>query len=70
MAKNESVLVRLSSAEKASFKAAAEVAGIPVSSWMRERLRSAATRELEAAARPIAFLEELQRKDNGEKNTA
>lgn len=48
--------IRLASAEKQAFRDAAEVAGIPLSAWARERLRRAAVRELEEAARPIPFL--------------
>jgi hypothetical protein len=49
--------VRIQSAEKQAFKDAANLAGIPVSTWVRERLRGAAIRELEEAAIPIAFLQ-------------
>ena len=70
MARPETLLIRLSATEKTSFKAAAKVAGISLSSWVRERLRSAATRELEAAAQPIAFLEELKGSGNGKEITA
>jgi hypothetical protein len=48
--------IRMDAAEKQAFSDAADLAGIPVSTWMRERLRRAAVRELEEAARPIAFL--------------
>ena len=47
---------RLTEAEKQTFKDAADVAGLPLSTWVRERLRRAAVRELEEASRPIAFL--------------
>jgi hypothetical protein len=49
--------VRLTEAEKAAFKAAADLAGMAVSAWVRGRLRQAATRELGSASRPVAFLE-------------
>jgi hypothetical protein len=55
--KTDLVKMRLSSAEKAAFQAAANLAGIPLSAWMRERLRRAAVRELEDASMPIAFLQ-------------
>lgn len=55
-AKSMSVLLRLAVSEKQGFSDAASVAGIPLAVWMRERLRQAAVRELEAAARPIPFL--------------
>jgi uncharacterized protein (DUF1778 family) len=57
-AKNQTVLLRVDSDEKKAFGDAADVAGLSVSSWMRERLRRAAVRELEDVARPIAFLTE------------
>jgi len=43
------LLLRLRQAEKQAFSKAAEVAGVPLSSWIRERLRRAAIRELEEA---------------------
>ena len=55
--KTDLVKMRLSSAEKAAFQAAANLSGIPLSAWMRERLRRAAVRELEDASMPIAFLQ-------------
>jgi hypothetical protein len=48
--------IRLDSAEKQTFREAAFVAGVPVSTWVRERLRRSAVRELEEAGRPIPFL--------------
>jgi len=48
--------VRLQSAEKQAFKDAAELAGLPLSAWVRERLRLAAKRELQESGKPIAFL--------------
>ena len=54
---DEYLEIRVESAEKQAFKDAADLAGIPVSTWVRERLRRAAVRELEEAARPIAFLQ-------------
>ena len=51
--------VRLSVAEKQAFKESAEIAGLPVSAWVRERLRQAAIRELEASSRPVPFLQHL-----------
>lgn len=55
-AKSESLLLRLSSAEKQGFAEAAALAGVPLTVWMRERLRLTATKELEDAARPVPFL--------------
>jgi predicted HicB family RNase H-like nuclease len=53
--RKESLLVRLDEQEKEAFREAASVAGIPLSVWVRERLRRIATRELDEASRPVAF---------------
>ena len=53
---SESLEIRVEIVEKQGFKDAADLAGIPLSAWVRERLRRAAVRELEEAALPIAFL--------------
>ncbi len=46
--------VRVTDAEKAVFDRAAEVAGIDVSAWVRERLRMIARRELtDAGEKPV-----------------
>jgi len=58
-AKSISVLLRMEPGEKAAFGDAAAIAGIPLSVWIRERLRLAAARELEGMDRPVAFLESL-----------
>jgi hypothetical protein len=52
--------VRLASGEKEAFKDAADLAGIPLSSWVRERLRRVARVELEEAGRKIAFLRGME----------
>lgn len=54
--KSKQLLVRLEPDEKEAFADAAELAGIPLSAWVRERLRKAARQELEEARLPIAFL--------------
>ena len=54
--KTDLIQIRAQPQEKAAFQEAADLAGIPLSAWIRERLRWAATRELEQADRPIAFL--------------
>jgi len=48
--------MRLTKQEKAGFDAAAEIAGIDLSSWARERLRQAAIEELERVGRKAPFL--------------
>ena len=56
MRKTETLLIRLTADEKDGFLTAAELVGIPLSSWVRERLRLAAIRELESANRPVPFV--------------
>jgi uncharacterized protein (DUF1778 family) len=48
--------LRVEPSEKEAFEQAAELAGVPVSAWIRERLRRAARRELEDANKAIPFL--------------
>jgi uncharacterized protein (DUF1778 family) len=48
--------IRLEPAEKQAFKDAAALSGLDLSAWVRERLRSAARKELDSAAMPVAFL--------------
>lgn len=59
MNKTELIKIRLSLVEKETFQQAAGLAGIPVSTWMREQLRRAARRELQDANRPVPFLQNL-----------
>jgi uncharacterized protein (DUF1778 family) len=49
--------LRLTEAEKSAFNNAAAIAGISTSTWVRERIRRAAARELEEAGLPIPFLQ-------------
>lgn len=55
--KSESLLLRLAPSEKKGFSDAAELAGVPLTVWIRERLRKVAVGELESANRKAAFLE-------------
>jgi uncharacterized protein (DUF1778 family) len=48
--------LRLEPSEKQAFKDAADLAGLSLAAWMRERLRRAARLELEESGRKIAFL--------------
>jgi hypothetical protein len=52
----ESLDVRCAVAEKEAFKAAADLAGMAVSAWVRDRLRTASKRELQEAGREVEFL--------------
>jgi hypothetical protein len=58
--KSESLLLRLEVSEKQTFAAAAGLAGVPVTVWIRERLRRAALQELETAGRPVPFLANMR----------
>ena len=57
--KSESLLIRLTTDEKAGFSEAASLAGISLSSWIRERLRLAAIRELESAGHHVPFVAQI-----------
>lgn len=57
--KTDLMQLRLAPDEKEAFQQAADLSGIGLSSWVRERLRWAATRELENAGRSIPFLSPL-----------
>jgi hypothetical protein len=52
----EVLQVRLSLPEKSAFARAAQIAGVPISSWVRLRLRTAAFRELDNLGEVAAFL--------------
>lgn len=58
--KQETIQIRVSPKEKQGFSQAAEAAGISLSSWVRERLRLASTRELEAIGERAPFIEKLR----------
>jgi hypothetical protein len=50
--------IRLLTVEKRAFRDAADLAGLDLSAWVRERLRMLARKELEAAGRSVAFLKQ------------
>jgi hypothetical protein len=54
--KTESIEIRVQPDEKDAFRGAAQLAGIPLSAWIRERLRIAAIRELEGAGLSVPFV--------------
>jgi hypothetical protein len=57
--KNEVLQIRITDSEKQGFELAAALAGISLSSWVRERLRLTAIRELESAGRHVPFVPEI-----------
>lgn len=60
MAKSKLIQIRLAPEEKQAFQEAADLAGVALSAWMRERLRKSARIELEDAGRQIPFLKRRQ----------
>jgi hypothetical protein len=54
--KGKILQVRVEDAEREGFRAAAVLAGLDLSAWARERLRTAARKELTSAGREVAFL--------------
>jgi predicted HicB family RNase H-like nuclease len=57
--KSEVLQIRISDTEKEGFELAAALAGISLSSWVRERLRLTAIRELEGAGRKVPFVPDI-----------
>lgn len=56
--KSDLLQLRLKSTEKEAFQLAADLAGVALSAWVRERLRAAARRELVEAGKQVPFLQE------------
>ena len=63
MTKERVLQIRLTDDEKRGFAGAAALAGIPLSSWVRERLRLAAIRDLESAGQKIPFVKPIPLSD-------
>lgn len=57
--KGEYMELRLDTAEKEAFVQAAQVAGMSLSGWVRDRLRRASRKELQDMNMPVAFLDRL-----------
>ncbi len=57
--KTEWIEMRVEKSEKDTFRAAADAAGLPLSGWIRQRLRRDAKRELEDLGLPVAYLDKL-----------
>ena len=55
---DEYLEVRVQALEKRAFRNSADLAGIPLATWIRERLRQVAIRELEAVGKQIPFLQD------------
>ncbi len=57
--RTETIKLRVDPDEKQAFQDAADLAGISLSGWVRERLRTAAIRDLENARQPIPFVKQI-----------
>ena len=55
MVKAEMLRLRLGLDEKKAFERAAELSGLSMSAWVRERLRRAARMEIEDAGEQVPF---------------
>jgi hypothetical protein len=56
--KTDFIKLRVTSTEKDGFQQAADLAGLALSAWVRERLRAAARRELVDSGKQVPFLVE------------
>ena len=61
--KEQLLQIRVQADEKQSFEEAADLAGIAMSAWVRERLRNCARRELIDAGRKVPFLQPMAQND-------
>lgn len=59
MTKQNLVKLRVQDVEKESFQRAADLAGVSLSAWARERLRKIARTELDKAGQKIPFMRNL-----------
>jgi len=59
MSRTESIEIRVTTSKKKAFRVAAEYSGIPMSAWIRERLRQSATKELEAESQQVPFYQHV-----------
>jgi len=66
--KSEVLHIRITGSEKEGFELAAALAGISLSSWVRERLRLTAIRELESAGRKVPFVPHIPLGASGERH--
>jgi hypothetical protein len=57
--KSVSLLLRLAPSEKQGFQDAAELAGAPLTVWIRERLRTASRQELKLAGQQVPFVPDI-----------
>jgi len=58
--KTTTIQIRLQPKEKEAFEKAADLAGVALSAWVRERLRSTARRELTEAGKQVPFFQQVE----------
>ena len=68
MKKEDQILIRVSSLEKEGFERCAEISGIGLSAWARQRLRTAAIKELQDIGEKIIFLTPISIDTDGKRN--
>lgn len=60
MKKEQSIMIRVSQLEKEGFARAAEISGIGLSAWARQKLRSAAIKDLQDVGMKIPFIKSIK----------
>ena len=61
--RDELLVIRVQAQEREAFRQAAKIAGVPLSAWVRERLRKASIEESEQAGLRVPFLADLYPRD-------
>lgn len=64
--RDNQLLIRLLQQEREAFEIAANAAGVSLSAWVRERLRSAAIQELQQIGKRAQFLEHIPLRSHGD----
>ncbi len=59
MKKDSQFLIRVSEVELEAFKKAADIAGIGLSAWARQKLRAATIKDLQEVGEKIPFLQPI-----------
>ncbi|NQU85558.1 MAG: hypothetical protein HQ541_07340 [Mariniphaga sp.] len=62
MKKDEQIIIRVSSIEKQGFERAANLSGIGLSAWARQKLRSASIKEHQEIGEKAIFLTPIKLK--------
>lgn len=66
MKREAQIIVRVTDMEKEGFEKAAEISGIGLSAWARQKLRAAAIKDLQDVGEKIPFLIPIKvKKQNG-----